>query len=93
MRATIFLKFNTFFYFILFFGFVFKFLNIVASNQNKNKKKKPKFEQDVQKELLNGCSSTLEFFLVKYIYILFWSADNIFSILTKNALQIFKLEK
>ena len=54
----------------------------------------PKFEQDDQKKLLDGCSTTLEFFLVKSTFIfLFWSADTIFSNLTKNALKIFKLEK
>ena len=53
----------------------------------------PKFEQDDQKKLLDGCCITLEFFLVKHNYIFFWSADTIFSNLTKNALKIFKLEK
>ena len=53
----------------------------------------PKFEQDDQKELLDGCCTTLEFFLVKHIHIYFWSDDTIFSKLTKNALKIFKLEK
>ena len=31
--------------------------------------------------------------LVKQIYILFWSIDNIFITLTKNILKNFKLEK
>ena len=55
--------------------------------------KMPKFEQDDQKKLLDGCCTTLEFFLVKHIYIFFLSADIIFSKLTKNALKIFKLER
>ena len=53
----------------------------------------PKFEQVDQKKHLNGCSSTLEFFLVKHILILFWSGDIIFSTLTKNALKMFKLDQ
>ena len=53
----------------------------------------PKFKQDNQKKLLNGCSSTLEFFLEKHIYIFFWSDDTMFSSLIENALKIFKLEK
>ena len=53
----------------------------------------PKFEQDDHKKLLNDCSLILEHSLVKHNYIYFWSIDTIFSILTKNALQIFKLEK
>ena len=54
----------------------------------------PKFEQDDQKKLLDGCCTTLEFFLVMHIYIfVLVNADNIFSNLTKNALKNFKLEK
>ena len=53
----------------------------------------PKFEQDDQKRLLDGCSSTLEFFFVKNIYVFFSSIDTIFNNLTKNALNNFKLEK
>ena len=52
-----------------------------------------KFEQDIQKKLLNGCRSTFEFFLLMHIDILFWSIDTIFGNLTKNALKFFKLEK
>ena len=33
------------------------------------------------------------FFLIKILIFLFWSADTIFITLTKNALKIFKLEK
>ena len=53
----------------------------------------PKFEQDDQKKLLDGCSTTLEFFLVKHIFILLWLDDNSFSNLTENTLRIIKLEK
>ena len=54
----------------------------------------PKFDLDNQNKLLDGCSSTLEFFLVKHIYIFFLVTVNIiFSTLTKNALEISKLEK
>ena len=47
-------------------------LNIESSYQNENMnmlymKKMPKFEQDDREKLLNGCSSTLEFFLIKHI--------------------------
>ena len=65
--------FNTFFNLKIFNGFIFKVLNIVSSDQNKyehaSQEKKPKFEQDDQKKLFDGCSTTLEFFLVKHIYI------------------------
>ena len=53
----------------------------------------PKFEQDNQKKLLDGCSSTLGIFLVKKVILLFWLDDIIFNTLTKNALKNFKLEK
>ena len=56
-----------------FYGFIFKELNIVSTDQKQyehtSHEKMPKFEQDDQKKLLDGCSTTLEFFLVKYIYI------------------------
>ena len=46
------------------------------------------------KKGLVECSSTLEFFLVDEIIIyIFQLADTKFSILTKNALEVFKLEK
>ena len=47
----------------------------------------------IQKKLLNGCYSTLEFFLVECIYVFYWVRYIIFSILTKNALKNFKLKK
>ena len=44
-----------------------------------------------KKKLLDGCCTTLEFFLVKHIYIyIYILADTIFSNLTKNALKILK---
>ena len=46
-----------------------------------------------KKILLDGCSPTLEIFLVKHIKFLFYLANNIFRNLTKNALTYFKLEK
>ena len=46
-----------------------------------------------KKNLLDGCSATLEFFLVKYILNYFCSNDTIFSTFTKNALKVFKLKK
>ena len=45
----------------------------------------PKFEQDDQKKLFDGCSSTLEFFLESTFLKI--------SILTKNVLKNFELEK
>ena len=53
----------------------------------------PKFEQDDQQKLVVGYCTSLEFLLVKHIYIFFWSADTICSNFTKNALLIFKLDK
>ena len=51
-----------------------------------------KFELSHQKKVLDECSSTLEFFLVKYVHISFWSADVIFSTLMKNTWKI-KIQK
>ena len=59
-------------------------MNYINKCQNLNK---------MTKILLDGCSSTLENFLVKHIYILFWSVDTISSILTKNALKKILMEK
>ena len=44
------------------------------------------------KKSLDGCSSTLEFLLVKHIYMYFWSTIIKFSDLTKNVVKNFKLE-
>ena len=86
---------NTFFDLKFFYGFIFKVLNIILLDQNQNAshEKMPKFEQNDQKKLLDGCRTTLEFFLVKHIYIFVLVADTIFNNLTKNALKIFKLVK
>ena len=43
-----------------------------------------KFELNHQKNVLDECSSTLEFFIVKYFHISIFSLDVIFSSLTKN---------
>ena len=63
--------FNIFFNLKFFYGFIFKLLSSDQKNDmNKlHMKKMPKFEKDGQKKLLDGCSTTLEFFLVKHIYI------------------------
>ena len=63
-------KINIIFNVNFFYGFIFKVLNIISIEPKKYEhalyEKMPKFEQDNQKKLLNGHSSTLEFFLVKH---------------------------
>ena len=43
-----------------------------------------KFELDLKKRVLDECSSTLEFFLEKYVHVSIFLANNIFSTLTKD---------
>ena len=62
--------FNIFFNLKIFYRFVFKVLNIVSFDQEiymnmLSMKKCQKFEQNDQKNLLDGCSSILEFFSCK----------------------------
>ena len=76
MWATINFLYLIFFQFKIFNEFIFKLLTIVTLDQNKNMnmlymKKMPKFVEDDQKKLLDGCNSTLEFFLVKHINFVF----------------------
>ena len=59
--AINFFIFNSFFNMNFFYEFIVKVLNIVMLDQNKNMnmlymKRMPKFEQDDQKKLLDGCS-------------------------------------
>ena len=64
------------------------FLNIICPNKIHIslilQEKIAKFELSHQKKVLDECSSTMEFFLVKYVNVLFLSMDVLFSTLMKN---------
>ena len=66
-----------------FYVFFFKFLNIVCCDRIKTHtyltRKNCNVSMRPQKKVLHECSSTLEFFFVKYLHFLFWSANIIFS--------------
>ena len=73
------------------------FLNIVCLDQIQKslilQEKTAKFELSHQKKVLDECSSTLGFFLVKYVHISIFSANVIFSILMKNMFKKSKFKK
>ena len=83
-------KFDFSFQLKFLFVFFFKFLSIVSPDQSQ---KSYSFYRKkllrTSKKVLDECSSTLEFYLVKCVHILFLLADDTFSSLTENTLNFF----
>ena len=74
--GIIFFIFNTFFNLKFFYGFIFKLLYIVSSDQNKNMNmlhmKKCQSLNKMTKKLLDGCRFNFEIFSCKANLYFFW---------------------
>ena len=97
MNSYKFFIFNIFFNLKFFYGFVFKVLNLVSyDNKNMNMlymKKCQSLNKTINKNFLMDVVQLWNFFLLNTFIFFFQLVDTIFSNLTKNALNIFKLEK